>query len=464
MITRRSLMGGASAAIIAGAAPRPAWGKTQADVIVIGAGLAGLFAAHRAEVGGLKVIVLEAEARVGGRLLTLDDLPGRPEAGGVQVGQSYKNVFAIADDLKIPLIEDSESQRSALYCIGGTTVSQDDWRISSANELTGDERKIAPAALSSFYNARLPRLESPEDWTTSDAIARLDHSYETTLAGLGASPEARRLIGANLNANGIDTLSTLHVARSAAILRAGAGPSYTIGGGSQRLPEAMAALINGPVRLRQPVAAIEESRDGVCVVLRNGKSLHARHVICTIPFSAMGAVKLSGIDDPVVDRLIRRLAYTMGSFVYLQASEPFWLTDGYPATLWTDDPLVGRVFALGIDPPMLKVFATGRVAAQIDALSPDVAAAKIIARIETARPSSKGKLKPLRVFSWQKQPSAQGIYHHLTPGVAADLAILSRRTIGRVHFAGEHLAIWHSGMEAALESGERIGRMLAERA
>ena len=81
-----------------------------------------------------------------------------------------------------------------------------------------------------------------------------------------------------------------------------------------------------------------------------------------------------------------------------------------------------------------------------------------------ARPSARGKLKMLRVFSWQNQASTGGIYHHLSPGIASDMAALSQRTKGRVHFAGEHLAVRHAGMEAALESGERIGRMLAARA
>lgn len=59
------------------------------DVAVIGAGLAGLHAARACEAAGLKVVVIEAERRIGGRLHTLHDLPGAPEAGGIQVGAGY---------------------------------------------------------------------------------------------------------------------------------------------------------------------------------------------------------------------------------------------------------------------------------------------------------------------------------------------------------------------------------------
>jgi len=83
VVGRRDFLGGAAAAVVAGAAPRRAWGRTDADVAVIGAGLAGLHSARLLEEAGLKVVVVEANTRVGGRLHTLDDLPNRPEAGGI---------------------------------------------------------------------------------------------------------------------------------------------------------------------------------------------------------------------------------------------------------------------------------------------------------------------------------------------------------------------------------------------
>ena len=68
MFTRRGALAGSSAAIIAGVAPRSAWGSIKTDVIIIGAGLSGLHAAAVLEKAGLKVIIVEGERRVGGRL------------------------------------------------------------------------------------------------------------------------------------------------------------------------------------------------------------------------------------------------------------------------------------------------------------------------------------------------------------------------------------------------------------
>jgi monoamine oxidase len=126
--------------------------------------------------------------------------------------------------------------------------------------------------------------------------------------------------------------------------------------------------------------------------------------------------------------------------------------------------MLGRVFVLGDDPAMLKVWIAGPHTPGFDRLRPDAAAAKVIAQIEAARPSAKGKLTALKTFSWQKQKFASGIYHHLGAGLSGPMAYAAQREGKRLHFAGEHLAIAASGMEGALESGQRVAQRIAERA
>ncbi len=452
-MTRRGIIAAGCASIVAGLAPRSAWAKTEADVIVIGAGLAGLHAASLLEAQGANVVILEADRRIGGRLYTLDDVPGSPEAGGVQIGSGYSRTLLLTKKHNITVSPAPVIDRSMLYHINGQSVTAADWPASPANRLTGNEHALPPAALAPFYGTRLPALDSVDAWMGPGAD-RLDIPYSTALSQAGASREALRLINANLNGNSADTISALHIARTSAIFRASPGQPMMVTGGSQRLPEAMAAALKTPPRLGQAVIGLREEAGSVTVALANGQSLTARHVICTVPFSVLRYLHIDAPVAPALSKTIDQLPYTRASFAYLSASEPFWRHDGLPETIWSDHPLLGRVFVLGDEPAMLKVWIAGPHTPQIDSMGSAAAAEAIIERIHAARPSSRGKLKLERLFSWQKNPLARGIYHHIAPGQARLLAAASRAAGKRLHYAGEHLAQRSSGIEAALESGE----------
>jgi monoamine oxidase len=453
-ISRRAFVGGGAAAIIAGAAPRSAWAQTEADVVIIGAGLAGLHAAYMLEQAGQRVIILEGSDRIGGRLHTLDNLPGHPEAGGVQVGSGYTRLIAHAQRLSVPLVGGGEESRDALYRITSPTNGA----------LNATESAVPPAALGSLYARRLPALTSPEAWRDPANIAALDRPYATVLRELGATNEAIRLINTNLNGNSVESLSALNVARAAAIFRSMPGAVRTIGGGSQRLPEAMAAALRSEVRLDQHVVGIAEGRSGVMVEVGDLGIIRARQVICTIPFSVLRNWRPEVVRRLPLRQMIENLPYTRAAFLYFSARMPFWREDGQPATLWTDHPLIGRAFVLGDDPPMLKVWIAGPNTDYARVLRPEALAARTIAAIEEARPSARGQLSLLRAFNWQEQPFANGIYHHIGAGQGAMLAAATAHTGRRLHFAGEHLAIASSGMEGALESGERAAMAVLARA
>lgn len=466
-LNRRAAIAGLSAAIVAGAVPRAAWARTQADVIVIGAGLAGLNAARLLEATGLRVVIVEGERRVGGRLHTLDDLPGRPEAGGIQIGAGYNRLSAIAAALAVPLETGGGAGAGLIesgggaFRINGATIRAADWPTHPANRLPESERALLPSALQGHYARRLPALPGPAGWTAPDARARLDRPYRDMLAALGASDEALRLIEANLNGNRLSGMSALHIARTAAIYRSQPGPIRTVTGGSQRLPEAMARALRSPLRFGARVAGIAADARSVTVRLASGASLSARFAICTIPFAALRGVTIDAALPAAIAGLIPELPYTRATFAYLAAAEPFWESDGLGGTLWTDEPLLGRVFVLGRDPAMLKVWTTGASADRLDRMPEHEAGAAIVAALAAARPASAGKIRFLRRFSWQQRDLARGIYHHLAPGLGGALTeAVQNPGTGRLKFAGEHLAATASGMEGALESGEAAARAI----
>ena len=74
----------------------------EADVIIVGAGLSGMIAARRVLDAGLKPLVLEADDRVGGRILTEEVLPGVPvELGAQWLGDTHERMFRLAAELGV---------------------------------------------------------------------------------------------------------------------------------------------------------------------------------------------------------------------------------------------------------------------------------------------------------------------------------------------------------------------------
>lgn len=465
MITRRFALKGGAAALIVGAAPRAAWGATQTDVVVIGAGFAGLAAARVLQASGIKVRVIEARDRIGGRAHTLDDLPGAPEAGGIQIGSGYRRLRATAGLLGVDLVEGGGAGAGIAdlpgnaYAIGGrAAVAPADWRTSPANSLAEELRDTEPAALLRSHMRTLPQLPEPDAWM--EAPRSMDVSLRSALVGAGADEEALRLMEANFNGNTLAGISQLNALRSSAIYRSQRGPIYTVKGGTQRLPEAMAATLDDGVRTGVRIEAIREEEDAVRLETSKG-TIRARQVICTIPFSALRRMKVEAPLYPSAARMVAELPYTRASFAYIHAKTPFWREDGLPATTWTDDPLLGRIFILGDSPPMLKLWTTGAGADMLDRLPKGTAEQMILERFARARPSSEGQIERIDFYSWQRSPYSAGIYHHIGTGMARDLADTVQRRGNRLHFAGEHLASSSTGMEAAFESGERTAAIVA---
>jgi monoamine oxidase len=467
MIGRRDFVAAASAALVAGIAPRRAWGRTDVDVIVIGAGLAGLYAAMLLADNGQKVLVLEAQQRVGGRLKTLDHVPGRPEAGGLQIGALYGRVMTAASWSETAL-DDSvagESGAGFAYHVGGMLMAASEWPTSPANQLAAGEKAILPSALVQGFLRSQPPLADEGAWTSPEAAA-FDISLGAAMRTAGMSAEALRLAQCNFNGTTPDGTSLLHMLRAAAIFRAGAGPTKVVRGGTQRLAERMAARLD--VRTGWAAVGIAATGAGVDVALGNGRRLRARHAIVAVPFSVLRSLPLDAPLSPVQREAITALPYTPVTQLHIVARSPFWKEDGLPKYVWSDGR-IGRVFDYGGNHDgahNLVFWLNGENALWADATPAEAVAQTLVAALESARPAARGRLAVDAgvLVSWQNDPNARGAYHHWAPGQMARLGTACMTPAGRLHFAGEHLALRSSGMEAACESGERAALAVLDQA
>jgi monoamine oxidase len=454
-ITRRAAMAGAAGLVGAGCMRASA--RKDAEVIVLGAGLSGLFAAMTLHEAGVKVRVLEASSRIGGRLWTLDDLPGKPEAGGSQVGRTYARVRYAAAKTGVRIIDpDKPDREQRVLLIGDKAVTQAEWAGSPLNPFPDSFRASPPdAALFAAAGPANP-FKEPDDWRRPIA----DLSADAFLESHGFDSAARRLIDVALNANSLDTYSMINVWRTLQLYAVDAelGPSGDIEGGSQRLAEAMAAFLGeGAISLEEAATSVEADGAGVVVTTARGRKLKADYCIIALPFPAVRRLSIKPAPAGELAEAIATMPYTQIIQLHLAPEAPFWEQDGLPPVMWTDGPLE-RIFATRSDGAFaaFNAWINGTGARNIDGLDDAGLEALAQSEFKRLRPASDGKVRLLKAVRWTERSStAGGAYMHFAPGQVARWkdALISQGQ--RIQLAGEHLSVLHTGMEGACESGHR---------
>jgi len=441
--------------------------RIEADVCVVGAGLAGLTAARRLTQGGKAVAVLEARDRVGGRVWTRASTAGMPiDMGATFVGPDHDHLRALAKEMGVDLF--------ATHTAGDTVLKTG----SRVSRYRGDVPRINPLALLSAGQA-IYRLEAmakkvPVDapWDAPKAAAWDGRTVSSWINPTNIpTKRARQLIETTVralfccDASEVSLLDLLHLMRSAG----GLTPLMTVEGGyqqdqfvggAQSIPKAMAAELGSSVILNAPVHAISQ-RDGSVEVSGPTATVTARHVIVTAPPSLASRIHF---DPPLpADHALLLHQLPAGTEIKLVAiyDEPFWRSDGLSgASLDMDSP-----FEVTLDtcPPsgeagVMACYAAGPKARRLAAMSVDERRSVVVDLLR-ARFGPAGA-KPVEVVEqnwWEEEWSRGCSMAHFGPGVLTQYGRLLREPVGRIHWAGTETAgVSHGAMDGAVRSGERV--------
>ena len=440
------------------------------DVVVLGAGLAGLNTALMLEEQGYRVILLEASDHVGGRVQTRNFGGILHELGASDIGVMYARVLDMMRRLELERVPSSISIRPYSYHVGGKMVRAEDWESAGVNQTVGDERTVPPSDLQRHFLGQFNPLKELDDWLLPEN-RRFDVPIGQVLKEQGVSDEAIRLFGHTYNGVGTNRTSALSLFRDTtrtmfgiqafmAMKQAGqsVAPLSQVKGGNQRLPDAMAAKLKTEIRFNKPAASIFHNSKGAEVTCIDGSRYRGAFLVSAIPLLALRNIEITPNLAAEKSAAVNQIDYYAVTKFYLRPTGKFWELDEYEPTMWTDGALE-RVFA-GTDDAdevhSLLVWVTGQGSKRIDQYSREEATRIILDRMAEIRPASKGKLEVMGYHSWGRTPFIGGCGHSYAAGQISRFAEDLPTPEGRIHFAGEHTRRREFGMESAMASAERV--------
>ena len=419
------------------------------DVLIIGAGAAGLLAARTLAEAGRQVLLIEAQQRLGGRVHTLQP-PGFGEA--LEAGAEFMHE-------PVPLTK-------ALLTEAGTA-----WQSTAGRTYTVQDGQVQPEA--DFFDLLPPLLAKLDDLQEDVPLATF---LAREFAGEAHAP--LRAFATQF-AEGYDAADARRV--SALALRdewAGDGATDSprpVSGYGPLLHwlAGRAQAAGATLHLATPVREIRWQPGAAEVMADNGASYHARQVLCTVPLGVwQRPAGQPGHLAFVPELPAHRAAATQLGFgsvikIQLEFEEAIWqtrlpeleflLSQAPVPTWWTQLPAPRPLLTGWLAGP-----AAERLRAAPDAELLALALTSLAELLATPAAELRAHLRASYVRNWGAEPYAYGAYSYPTVGAPAARATLATPVAGTLFFAGEGVYEGEAPgtVEAGLVSGQVAARVM----
>ena len=431
------------------------------EVIVIGAGYAGLAAALELTDRGRDVTVLEARDRVGGRVWTHRDDGVPLDLGGMWVGAGHSHFQALLDRFELTTFPTPASGNAA-------------WWDETSGKLRRARPLPMPATALPFAVAGLLHAE----WLIRRAALKgRSEDRADPLDGVTVANWLRRWVPARRARATIETALVLlysteltqvsmrtlvSTADQPGGLRAefgtdGGAQQDLVVGGADAAALKIAALLGSRLRLATPARGIHHDSAGVRVAT-DTSTITAKHVIVALPPQRVGRLAWEPALPPWRENLIARMP--MGSVTKLMAvyERPFWRDGGWSGEAFDAHGPVSSVF--DVSPPggpgVLASLTCGAKSVELAQLPADVRQERILEAIGTWFGPAARRPRTVANVSWENEIYSGGGYSAIPIPGTSKLAQRIAEPTGRVHFAGTETAARFAGyIDGAISSGER---------
>jgi monoamine oxidase len=457
-------------------APHAAAPRSTDEVVIVGAGIAGLVAGYRLQQAGVPVRIFEAQNRTGGRMFSLrDHFPDGQvvELGGELIDTGHAHIRALCGELGITL-DDLDREEDGIarqtWFFGGQRRTEE--------EVVEAFRPIAArvqAELDTLSGDRSVTYREPNGGAALDVL-----SLEQWLDRAGVTGWMRSLLQI-----GYTTEYGLEADRQSALnfllmidpqpdpfrIYADSDERFHVRGGNDLVVGALADALRTRIETNSVLEALGESSDGrFRLTFRRGATsrvVDAPHVVLALPFTLLRQVRLS-LDLPAVKhKAIAELGYGTNAKLMVGFSERTWRTTHRTNGSVSTDLSFQSTWETSRHQPgrsgVLTNFTGGKHGVELGRGAAREQADRLARELDTIFPGSAAAREGAREvrFHWPSFPWTLGSYASYLLGQRTAFGGEEGRPVGRLHFAGEHCSRDAQGfMEGGCETGEAAAKAI----
>ena len=452
-----------------------AWREPHSpQIVVVGAGLAGLVAARMLKRAGLSVRLFDAANRVGGRTRSLLDRFGSglaTEMGGEFVDSRHADMLALAREFGLTVLDTQGASEKGL-----STSYFFRQRLRTETEVL---RAFEPLAerMSADASRLSPTISAFEHSSFDRSMDQL--SITAYLDEIGARDWVRRLIevaylteyGAEVSRQScLNLLTMLSLDTSTAFDVFGESDErYKIKGGVGQIAQALSEQLTPELQLGQALVSIDRDAQGPVLGFEHDGARHAvaaDFVVLAIPFTVLRTIPIA-LDLPPQKRLaIDTLGYGSNEKMVVGLRAPVWRDSGSNGQAFSD-----LDFQTGWDSSRMQsagasfsFFVGGETGAAFAAAEHASLARHYAQEADALFPGLSGAFSgEFQATDWYANPLSRGSYSYYGPGQWTTIAGWEGEPCGRLFFAGEHCSRDFQGyMNGAAETGRRAAECIVD--